>query len=199
MPQSVFVPSLREAQNFCACDMSTCDELCEFEISQAYQYNTRTTTSLPTLISNPRSPLLEPQPGISRMINHFLSQNTSATTVYHTTYQTDQPTMSTVTLATTCGLYRNYDTRSNSTPQSTHPMKPTGHIRNSNMILKSLTPDLQLDKTECATVPKTSSTPIQEAHKDNLKQSIYRPLQPLFLRIRCDKHISTGQILNKFP
>ncbi|KAG2141622.1 hypothetical protein BD769DRAFT_1383848 [Suillus cothurnatus] len=77
--------------------------------------------------------------------------------------------MSTVTLATTCGLYRNYDTRSNSTPQSTHPMKPTGHIRNSNMILKSLTPDLQLDKTECATVPKTSSTPIQEAHKDNLK------------------------------
>ncbi|KAG2138175.1 hypothetical protein BD769DRAFT_1663740 [Suillus cothurnatus] len=77
--------------------------------------------------------------------------------------------MSTVALATTCGLYRNYDTRSNSTPQSTHPMKPTGHIQNSNMILKSLTPDLQLDKTECATVPKTSSTPIQEAHKDNLK------------------------------
>jgi hypothetical protein len=48
-------------------------------------------------------------------------------------------------------------------------MKPTGHIQNSNMILKSLTPDLQLDKTECATVPKTSSTPIQEAHKNNLK------------------------------
>jgi len=37
------------------------------------------------------------------------------------------------------------------------------------MTLKSLTPDLQLDKTECTTGQKTFSTPIEKAHKDNIK------------------------------
>jgi hypothetical protein len=37
------------------------------------------------------------------------------------------------------------------------------------MTLKSLTPDLQLDKTECTTGQKTFSTPIEKAHKDNMK------------------------------
>ncbi|KAG1837305.1 hypothetical protein DFJ58DRAFT_734428 [Suillus subalutaceus] len=83
--------------------------------------------------------------------------------------------VSTVTLASTgstSGLYKHYNTRSNSIAQPTpHPVtknKPTGNIQKSKITLKSLTPVLQLDKTECATTSKTSSTPIQGAQRDNL-------------------------------
>ncbi|KAG1889833.1 hypothetical protein F4604DRAFT_1673377 [Suillus subluteus] len=83
--------------------------------------------------------------------------------------------VSTVTLASTGstpGLYKHYNTRSNSITQPTpHPVtknRPTGNIQKSKITLKSLTPVLQLDKTECATTSKTSSTPIQGAQRDNL-------------------------------
>jgi hypothetical protein len=125
---------------------------------------------------NPGSPLLEPQPGISRMIHHFLSQyiylicdlkplphNSSAPS--QSTYR---QTMSTVTVATKCGLYSHHNTRSNSTRQATHPVKSTGH-KKPNMTLKSLTPDLQLNKNECIPGPKASPNTMQEVDKDNMK------------------------------
>ncbi|KAG1761759.1 hypothetical protein EDD22DRAFT_953766 [Suillus occidentalis] len=76
--------------------------------------------------------------------------------------------MSTVTVATKYGLHNQYNTRSNSTRQATHPVKPTGH-KKPNMVVKSLTPDLQLNRKECIAGQKASSNSIQEIDKDNVK------------------------------
>lgn len=111
------------------------------------------------------------------MIHHFLSQyiylicdlkplphNTSAPS-----QSTNLHLMSTVTVATKCGLHNQYNTRSNSTRQTTHPMKSTGH-KKPNMTVKSLTPDLQLNRKECIVAgQKASSNSIQEIDKDNVK------------------------------
>lgn len=113
------------------------------------------------------------------MFDHFLSRNIyldfNVTSNLHTHKQLHLTVMSTITLAntgSTTRLFRHYETRNNSIAHpNPHPVTQlTGgnhDVEKPKITLKS--PALQLVKTECATGSKTTSTPIQEAQKDNSK------------------------------